>query len=137
MLEAGTFAEEWKPVKPLALGPKGKNGFMCSSLAKTEVPSAVWVVVIKRGAGREGRLDMIGARDSMSFECQNAGSKLSWRHITFYWNFLDLYIRHRRWRMRHISPLVLQAEDTVRIFSLARFPPFRRRGDAKAEGDRR
>jgi len=51
VFETGTLSLEWNLVKELALGPKGKKGVICSSDAKTEVPSFVCVVTTKRGDG--------------------------------------------------------------------------------------
>ena len=51
VFETGTERREWKREKDEACGPKGKKGATWESEAKTEVPSAVWVVVTRRGGG--------------------------------------------------------------------------------------
>ena len=51
VLEAGMASREWNRAKLLPLGPKGAKASIWLSEAKTEVPSAVWVVTTNRGAG--------------------------------------------------------------------------------------
>jgi hypothetical protein len=51
VFEAGTVTLEWNLAKELPLGPKGQKGVICSSDAKTEVPSLVCAVTTKRGGG--------------------------------------------------------------------------------------
>ena len=57
-LETGTERREWKREKELPLGPKGWKGVTWESDAKTEVPSAVCVVMTRRGAGSWVVLDI-------------------------------------------------------------------------------
>ena len=53
LLETGTERREWKREKELPWGPKGWKGVIWESEWKVEVPSAVWPVTTRRGAGRD------------------------------------------------------------------------------------
>ena len=53
LLETGTERREWKREKELPWGPKGWKGMTWESEWKMEVPSAVWPVTTRRGAGRD------------------------------------------------------------------------------------
>ena len=52
MFETGTRSAEWKVLKEVFLGPKGKKGVVWVSEPMMEVPLGEWEVVITRGAGR-------------------------------------------------------------------------------------
>lgn len=55
VLETGTERREWKREKELPWGPKGWKGGIWVSEWKMEVPSGVWPVTTRRGAGRDVR----------------------------------------------------------------------------------
>jgi hypothetical protein len=63
--ETGTASLECSLVKALPLGPKGEKGVICSSDAKTEVPSLVCPVTTNRGAGRGDAPDMLVGTDGL------------------------------------------------------------------------
>lgn len=71
MLETGTLSEEWKVLKELLFGPKGKKGMVCVSEPMTEVPSGEWDVMMRRGAGRV--LDAMLLFQDDAFESERFG----------------------------------------------------------------
>lgn len=52
VLETGTLSVEWKMLKELEVGPKGKKGVVCVSAAIVEAPLGEVAVVTTRGGGR-------------------------------------------------------------------------------------